>query len=93
MTATPRVEILETETQRGMRFPADMSIADRIKAAKQIFDAGLIEDLAVIERDFRAEYYADDEMVDAVLWRVRERAAMRRAQLIAEIERDGAPLQ
>jgi len=70
-----------------------MSIAARIKAALEIFDATLILDCRSIERDFRAEYYADEEMVDAVLSLVRERAAVRRAQLIVQIERDGAPLQ
>jgi hypothetical protein len=72
---TPRVEIFETETQRGIRFPADMSIAERIEAALEIFDASLVRDLAAVERDIRAEYVVDDEDVDVMMSLVRAKTA------------------
>lgn len=90
---TPRVKIFETETERGLRFPADMPITARIQAALEYFDASLIEDCATIERDFRAEFICDSDMVDAVLSLLRAKAAVRRVELIAQIERGGATLQ
>jgi hypothetical protein len=45
------------------------------------------------EREYRAEYYCDSDMIDAVLSLVRAKAAVRRAELIAHIQRGGAPLQ
>jgi enamine deaminase RidA (YjgF/YER057c/UK114 family) len=90
---TARVEVFETETERGLRFPSGMSVAARIEAALEYFDASLVEDLAAVERDIRAEYVVDDEDVDAMMSLVRAKAAVRRTELIARIERGGAPLQ
>jgi enamine deaminase RidA (YjgF/YER057c/UK114 family) len=89
---TAPVEVFETERERGLRFPAGMSIADRIKAATEYFDASLEEDLAQLERDFRAGYVVDDEATAAMLSLVRAKAAVRRADLIARIA-TGAMLQ